>query len=378
MDEHEKDPKRLDAGAALVADPQHGILEGPEDVLPLPGWAGRTGANELLRLSEERLRLALDATSEVVWDWSLPVDRIYQGARWAEMLGYSPASTPTSMAQLRPFIHPDDLATLEAEVSGAVTGARDAITFEHRIRSAAGEWRWMLARARVVERNERGEGIRIVGTCADITAQKSAEDALREVDRRKERFLAVLSHELRNPLGAARNALFVLDRALPGSAQLPAARAILDRQLDQLTRLVEELLDVNRITSGKIQLQKTCVDFVDLARCAAETHRYVFDARRFELRLELPAEPVWATCDATRIAQVLGNLLQNAAKFTNRGTRRDRGARGRDVRDRLPARARHGSGHRAGAAGLGCSGRSSRPTARSTGARAASASGSRS
>ncbi|HET9599384.1 MAG TPA: ATP-binding protein [Anaeromyxobacteraceae bacterium] len=269
--------------------------------------------------SEERLRLALDATSEVVWDWNVRADEIYQGPRWAELLGHSPDETPTCMPQLASYIHPDDLPIVEREVSRAIGGATDTITFEHRVRAASGEWRWMLARARVVERDGAGVGVRIVGTCGDITAQKQAEEALRELDRRREQFLAVLSHELRNPLAAARNALFVMDCARAGSLEACSARAIVDRQVGQLTRLVEDLLDASRITRAKIRLQKSRLDLVDLARRSADENRFAFQAKGIELRLELPRNEVWVDCDPTRIVQVLGNLLQNAAKFTHRG-----------------------------------------------------------
>jgi PAS domain S-box-containing protein len=279
----------------------------------------RNRAEKALRASEERLRLALEATSEVVWDWDLRADRIDQGPRWAQMLGYPPETTPARMTDMRRFIHPDDLEVMEREIATAVAGATDTVAFEHRLRGASGEWRWMLARARVVERNARGEGVRIVGTCSDISAQKLAEEQLHDLDRRRESFLAVLSHELRNPLAAARNGLFVLDHAPPGGPQAQAARAIVDRQLGQLTQLVEDLLDVSRITNGKIQLQKVRLDLVELARRSAEEIRYAFVARGLELRLEAPREPLWVDCDATRIVQVLGNLLQNAAKFTLRG-----------------------------------------------------------
>jgi signal transduction histidine kinase len=110
------------------------------------------------------------------------------------------------MSTLREFFHADDLPVVDELMRLASAGPRDAIAFEHRPWCASGEWKWMLARARVVERNERREATRIVGTCADITDRKRAEQALSEVDRRRQGFLAVLSHELRNPLAAARGA----------------------------------------------------------------------------------------------------------------------------------------------------------------------------
>ena len=307
MGEHHRGPIRFSADGE------------PSSEATVRDFAERRRTEEALRVSEERLRLALEATSEVVWDWNIPADRIYESPRWAQMLGYPAEQAPTCWAQLRPFFHPDDLPVIEREMSQAVAGATDTVAFEHRVRAASGAWVWLLARARVVERDARGVGVRMVGVCADISVHKRAEEALREVARRKERFLAVLSHELRNPLAAARNSLFVLDRAPPAGPQARSSRAILDRQLTQLTQLVEDLLDVSRITSGKIQLHASGLDLVELARRSVEDQRHLFAARGIELRVDLPPGPLWAHCDATRIAQVLGNLLQNAAKFTIRG-----------------------------------------------------------
>jgi PAS domain S-box-containing protein len=286
-----------------------------------PGRAAarRRATEEALRVSEERLRLALEATSEAVWDWNVVEGSIYQSPAWARMLGYPLEATPATWAQLAPYFHPDDLPMMQREIGRALAGTSDSFSFEHRARAASGEWRWLLARARVVERNARGEGVRVVGVCADISAQKAAEQALREVDAHREQFLALLSHELRNPLAAARNSLFILDQAHPGGAQARAARNILDRQLTQLTKLVEDLLDVSRISNGKVQLRRARLDLASLARRSADENRHAFAARSVDLRLELPREPVWVDCDPTRMVQVLGNLLHNAAKFTPHG-----------------------------------------------------------
>jgi signal transduction histidine kinase/ActR/RegA family two-component response regulator len=143
-----------------------------------------------------------------------------------------------------------------------------------------------------------------------------AAEELGEVDRRKSEFLAVLSHELRNPLAPICNSLYLLDHAPPGSEQAVRAKAVIGRQVGQLATLVDDLLDVTRISRGKINLERARVDACDVVRRTCEDHRAVFDRRGVELRLDLPAGPVWIDADATRISQVLGNLLQNAAKFT--------------------------------------------------------------
>jgi PAS domain S-box-containing protein len=160
----------------------------------------------------------------------------------------------------------------------------------------------------------------------DITKRKESEEALREAnlqlgeaDRRKDEFLAVLSHELRNPLAPIKNSLYVLDRAAPGGEQARRAHAVIERQVSHMTRLVSDLLDVSRITRGKIRLQCQRIDLREVVSRTIEDHRSVFVARTIELRDEQTPHPVWVDGDAARLGQALGNLLLNAAKFTNEG-----------------------------------------------------------
>jgi CheY-like chemotaxis protein/two-component sensor histidine kinase len=142
---------------------------------------------------------------------------------------------------------------------------------------------------------------------------------LREANRHKDEFLGVLSHELRNPLAPIRNSLWVLDHAEPGGAQARRAREVANRQVAQLTRLVDDLLDVTRIARGKIELRCAALDLVELVRATAEDHRAVLQDRGLTLRLVLPSRPVAVDGDAARLAQVIGNLLHNAAKYTPPG-----------------------------------------------------------
>ncbi|MBI2893673.1 MAG: PAS domain S-box protein [Deltaproteobacteria bacterium] len=167
----------------------------------------------------------------------------------------------------------------------------------------------------------------------DVTSERQAEQALLESqarlsaansqllqsDKRKDEFLAILSHELRNPLAPITNSLYVLERAAPGGSQALRAREVIDRQVGQLTRLVNDLLDVTRISRNKIQLQRQRLDLGEVVRRSAEDQRSLFDRAGLHLGSAMPAEPVFVNADETRLAQVLGNLLQNAAKFTARG-----------------------------------------------------------
>jgi two-component system CheB/CheR fusion protein len=146
-----------------------------------------------------------------------------------------------------------------------------------------------------------------------------SEAMLREAGERKSHFLAMLSHELRNPLGPIKNSLYVLDRAVPGSAQANRAKDVIGRQVSQLARLVDDLLDVTRLTRGKLRLERRRFDLVEAVRRTADDHHALFDTAGLSLTVELAPTPLWIDGDAARLAQVVGNLLTNALKFTPAG-----------------------------------------------------------
>ncbi|MFL5270723.1 MAG: sensor histidine kinase, partial [Anaeromyxobacteraceae bacterium] len=153
----------------------------------------------------------------------------------------------------------------------------------------------------------------------EIAARLRAEEALVEAERRRDEFIAVLSHELRNPLAPILNSVALLDRIGAQTEPARRARAVIERQARHLARMVDDLLDVTRISHGRIELDRALHDVRDLVRKAVEDHRLGFEARGVALSVELPAAPVWIDADATRVAQVLGNLLQNSAKFSAAG-----------------------------------------------------------
>jgi PAS domain S-box-containing protein len=153
----------------------------------------------------------------------------------------------------------------------------------------------------------------------DISARKQAEEALREADRRKDEFLAMLAHELRNPLAPIRNALHLMEMAGANEAFARQARQMIERQVEQLVRLVDDLLDVSRITRGKINLQKQRVDLATLVARAVESSQPLIDARKHRLEIAMPKAPLVVEGDPVRLVQVLLNLLNNAAKYTPEG-----------------------------------------------------------
>ena len=153
----------------------------------------------------------------------------------------------------------------------------------------------------------------------DLAERTRLEAALRETDRRKDEFLAMLAHELRNPLAPIRSAVEVLRLKRLDDPDVERCRAIIDRQVCHLARLVDDLLDVSRITLGKIKIEKAPIEVGAIVASAIETNRSLLDARRHVLTVELPDEPLWVNGDMTRLSQVVDNLVNNAAKYTGEG-----------------------------------------------------------
>jgi len=158
-----------------------------------------------------------------------------------------------------------------------------------------------------------------VNVLHDVTERKKAEDALRESDRRKTEFLAMLAHELRNPLAPLRNGLQILRLTCHDGPLAEKARAMMDRQLAHVVRLIDDLLDLSRIGNGKIELRRGRIELAAAVQDAVETVRPLIEERDHELALALPPRPVHVDGDRTRLTQVFANLLNNAAKYTEPG-----------------------------------------------------------
>ena len=171
------------------------------------------------------------------------------------------------------------------------------------------------------------EARRVAVLFNDVSARKRAEESLREVnrqlresDRRKSEFLAMLSHELRNPLAPIRSSIYMLERASPDSEQATRAREVVRRQTEHLTRLVDDLMDVTRISHGKIPLQRDRVDLREIVRKTTDDLHSIFTQAGINLGVDhVTAGPMWVEADSTRLAQVLTNLLNNSMKFTSSG-----------------------------------------------------------
>ena len=170
-------------------------------------------------------------------------------------------------------------------------------------------------------RDANGSVIGASKIARDITERRRADEALREADRRKDEFLAVLAHELRNPLAPVRYALAMSKKVGRTGEQQRRAEEIIDRQVEHMSRLLDDLLDVSRITRGKLELRKSWIELASIITAAVETARPVLDAKHHVLSLDLPRESVRLEADPVRMAQVFANLLINAAKYTDPGGR---------------------------------------------------------
>jgi CheY-like chemotaxis protein/nitrogen-specific signal transduction histidine kinase len=168
-------------------------------------------------------------------------------------------------------------------------------------------------------RDDRGEVTGVVIVLRDIDDRKRAEDALRDADRRKDEFLAMLAHELRNPLAPIKNAVTIMALDEDDREAQQWSRAVIDRQVQHLSSLVDDLLDVSRITQGKIALTKAPLAVRTFLIAAVETSRPLIDARKHRLDVVLPDEVIRVEGDPNRLAQVIANLLNNAAKYTPDG-----------------------------------------------------------
>jgi signal transduction histidine kinase len=167
--------------------------------------------------------------------------------------------------------------------------------------------------------DSHGEIYGCVSVCVDLTDRKLAEIALRDADRRKDEFLATLSHELRNPLAPIRTAVEIMRLARADPELVEKARATIERQLLHLVRITDDLLDVARITQNRIELRRERIDLRSVLYGAIEASRPMIDAQGLALTLDIPPQPLWIVADFTRMAQAFSNLLNNAAKYTERG-----------------------------------------------------------
>jgi PAS domain S-box-containing protein len=275
-------------------------------------------AAHTLREHRDVLALAMTAGKMGAWSRDLALDTVWWSPELAELFGLPRDDTNYSRDRLFALVAPEDRARLGKIIDEALAQRQDytlEFTFRH---AQSGEWRWMEARGRA-EYDAHGRPTMLYGLCIDITDRRQAVEALRDADRRKDEFLATLAHELRNPLAPLSSGLHILKSAGDNAEAARTAREIMERQVAQMVRLVDDLLDVARITTGKVELRCEPMDLADAVRDAVEISRPLIEANRQRLSVHFADVPVYVNADRTRLAQVFANLLNNSAKYSDSG-----------------------------------------------------------
>jgi PAS domain S-box-containing protein len=280
-------------------------------------------AQQALRDSQERLALALHAGMLGVYDRDLTTGDFKWDARARRLWGFDPEETITDEKFLQ-AIHPEDRERIDKALREASSHGGGIIVLEFRmVNRADGSLHWIASNGRV--HGEDGH-VRCVGVLQDITDRKRAElelarsaEELRRADERKNVYLATLSHELRNPLAPIRTAAHLLASPRLKPEQLRWASQVISRQTSHMATLLEDLLDITRVSHGKMTLRRRSVPLWCIVQPALESAHPLIEERHHELKVTLPREPLTVHADPHRLSQVLSNLLTNAGKYTHPG-----------------------------------------------------------
>ncbi|MYM67931.1 response regulator [Pseudoduganella sp. FT55W] len=320
----------LQTSAALIGrdDKIRGLDGGADNYLAAPIEADEliANVNALLRLqrtqtelrnSEERFRQLTDNIDDVFWMFGLGDQQLlYASPAYEPLFGRPLAQLQQSPDDWVAAVHGDDRALV---VDGWL-GVLENGFYDQEYRLALdGKIRWVRDRAFLV-RDDQQQPYRIARITSDISGRKNMESLLRAADENKNDFLATLAHELRNPLSPIRNAVTLMNTVpLANGEAHRQAREVILRQVSHLSHLVDDLLDVARISEGKLTLRRQDVELHTVVEPAVETVKALIDARRHTLTVTLPPQPVHLNGDPVRLSQIIGNLLHNAAKFTDPG-----------------------------------------------------------
>jgi PAS domain S-box-containing protein len=278
----------------------------------------RARAEQTLRGSELRYRSLASVLTNVPCNVD-PIGRIVEPQpAWERYTGQS-------FAESRDFgwfeaVHPDDREPARQAWIEALHARRP---YEVRVRiwhAPTRQFRHIIARATPLLGND-GRIVEWVGACTDVHEATAQAHALLEADRRKDEFLATLAHELRNPLAPIRNSLHILKLTGKAEGALASVYQILDRQVRHVVRLVDDLMDVSRITRGRVELRRQATDVQAVVQSAIETSRPLIDESGHRLEVSMPVEPIRLEADPIRLAQAVTNLLNNSAKYTEPGGR---------------------------------------------------------
>ncbi len=285
----------------------------------------RKRAEEDLRISEERLQLALSASEDGLWDWDISSNKIYFNSFWMKMIGLNTKEFIYTIDQWRGSLHPQDQELAERRLRALLTMESDTVRFEYRIKISSGEWRWIETVAKIVE-VERDQPARVIATHKDIQASKMSEEILKDAKRNaeeaaeaKSEFLATMSHELRTPLNGILGMISVLNETQLSKEQHEFLK-IAHASGENLLSLINDLLDFSRIEARGIELENSIVDVHDLVMSLVESLSKSAQEKELEINISFrPGTPRRVMGDLGRLRQIFLNLINNAIKFTHEG-----------------------------------------------------------
>jgi PAS domain S-box-containing protein len=294
---------------------EDGTLDGV--VLVFQNATPRRQAERALAEREQQFQVLADNIPALCWMADATGTVLWYNSRWYEYTGTTPEAMQGSGWQS--VLDPEILPSVLERWSAAITsGARFEMVFS--LKGADGTFRPFLTRSAPV-RDTAGQVVRWFGTNVDISEQQAAQDSLRQADRRKDEFLATLAHELRNPLAPVSNAVALLKSKGEDPHMREWARTIIERQAQSMARILDGLLDVSRITRGTLTLQKQRVSLASVLDNAVEVAQPILTAHRHQLTIDLRPQTIEVEVDPLRLSQLIGNLLINAAKYTDLGGR---------------------------------------------------------
>jgi PAS domain S-box-containing protein len=274
--------------------------------------------------SEDKLNMAMEAGRLGVFEWDVVTGTVFWSPSLEEAHGIPKGSFDGTFEAFQRDMHPEDRDHVLAAIANVVRD-KAHLHIDYRFIRPDGEIRWREANAKL-ECDAEGRPLRYLGICTDVTERKRAEiqlertlESMTEADRLKDQFLAMLAHELRNPLMPMVLALDLLESRDGANDTERRAHKILGRQMHHMTRLVDDLLDVSRISRGKIELTREQVDLCQIAREVVVDYANAAGTRGNRFDVVLPAEPCWVSGDRVRLAQILGNVIGNALKFSKQG-----------------------------------------------------------
>jgi PAS domain S-box-containing protein len=311
-------------GELIPTHDQHVILTVMTDM------TDRKRTQEALAKSEERLRLALEAASDGIWDWDIAANTVDWNPRCFTMLGFRPGAFRVSIETWRDLLHPDDREAATATLSSHINAGK-AFAVEFRLRRADGTWLWVLGRGRPVAWDDAGQPTRVVGTHTDIDGMMQVQYSLIEArhaaehaSRAKSEFLAGMSHELRTPLNSILGFSSALLTPGPTETREPKTRDYLQHihgSGEHLLQLINDILDLSAVEAGKMVIQAEPVDVVNTCRSCLTMVSEPAAKGSVTLDFEPGPHPPNLHADERRVRQVLLNLLSNAVKFTPPGGR---------------------------------------------------------